>query len=246
MNWKATWQSLVEDHRVAASTLQPYRGILRLLRPRVIDRDTGRDYDAYEAANPLMKRFPRAEQARIRGEIRSEKEVIRREAGAVARFQARTVRAVVTRGREAIARARRDVLLSMPEALDGVTADGMIGLAHLEVALTLRLEAAPVAEKLDIAQGAYQRKDARGFVEATIIERLIATGAPLARDETEVSIARQLVEYVEGVQELRVPLDPETTLSAAQAYAHLLADMTAAGAASDEDDHKALRDELAS
>jgi hypothetical protein len=134
------------------------------------------------------------------------------------------------------------------------------------------IEAASAAERFGTAQGAYQRKDARGFVEATIIERLIATGAPLARDESELPIVRQLCEYVEAVQDLRIPsdvpdfdapeqelsrlnaraeaiqlaaLDPDTNPSAAQAYAYLLPELAEAGARSDEDDLTAVRAELA-
>ena len=273
MNWKSLWQSLAEDHRAAVATQRPYRGVLRMLRPRALDRHAAGEYAANEVANPLMRRFPRAEQTRIRAEIRSEMEAIRRAAAAVARFHARTVRAVVTRGRDAIARARRDVGLSMPAALDHVDANGMIMLALLRTQLLPMLREAGPAELLAVYQSALERKDARGFVEAEIIEGLIATGERRARDEGEVSIVKQLCEIVMAVADLRVPLDvpdfaalaadadrldaradalqiipldPEANLSAAQAYAHLLADMTAAGAASDEDDHKALRDELAS
>jgi hypothetical protein len=268
MNWKP----LTDDYRAGAATLQPYRGILRLLRPRALDRDTGREWDALEAANPLTKRFPLGERNRMRAEIAADIESKRREAAAVARYKARTARDAVTRGRDAIARARADVELSMPDARNGISPDGTIALAHYELALTPRLEAASAAEKFAIAQGAYQRKDARGFVEATIIERLIATGAPLARDESELPIVRQLIAYVEGTQDLRiptsvpdfdalaaeadrldaradalaiVPLAPETNLSAAQAYNALLAEMNAAGEKSDADDHAAVRSELA-
>jgi hypothetical protein len=58
-------------------------------------------------------------------EIRSEKAAERKQAAAVARHHAREARIVAREGREAIARARRDVSVTFPEALAGLDANGI-------------------------------------------------------------------------------------------------------------------------
>lgn len=267
------WQTFRNDYQTAAATLRTYRGGLRGCRPHVLDRDSAAMYAEADAANPLMRRFPRNERNRIAGEMRAELENNRRAAGAVARFHAHGVRAIITRARDVIARARRDVLLSMPDALQGVSADGSIMLSVLETMLAPSLEAATPTAKLGILQEAYRRKDPRAYVETTIIERQIASGVPLAGEDVERAASRRLREYVAGVQDLRVPTDlpdideleaeanrldaraealqlqplnPEQHPAARQAFDELRDGMTAAGEASDADDQAALRSELAS
>ena len=95
---------------------------------------------------------------------------------------------------------------------------------------------------------------------------------PLAGDDSERAASRELREFVDAVQDLRLPidlpdfaglaaeadrldaradalqfgpLDPDTQPAARQAYADLFHAMTAAGAASDGEDHALLRAELA-
>ena len=247
---------LLDLHRTGSAALRPLRGALRLLRPSRLDSDAGADYANEVQRNPLIKRFPRAEQTRIAGELRTEKESTRRTAGAIARHHARRARAAVARGREVIGRARRDVRISMPEALEHVDANGMIMLALLRVQLMPLLRAAGPAELFGVLQAANQRKDARGYVEAEIIEGLIATGGTaLPADDVERGIAKQLREYVSDVQEWRLgtdipdfdalaaeadhldaladaiglaPIDPDQMPAAGEAFAQLAADLDAA------------------
>jgi hypothetical protein len=199
---------LLDLHKTGSNALRPFRGALRLLRPARLDRDAARNYDALVKQNPLIPRFPRNEQERMRGEERTNIESDRRTAGSRARHQAREARSVVARGRNAIACARRDVTASMPACLNHVTADGMIGLATLRAMLLPLLRQAGPSELLGVYQSAIQRQDARGFVEAEIIEGLVAMGATaLPADEVERGVAKQLREFVDDVQTERLPIE---------------------------------------
>jgi hypothetical protein len=267
------WQTFKNDHATASATLRTYRGALRGLRPHALDRDSAAAYAEAEASNPLMRRFPRVERDRIAGEMRGELENNRRAAGAVARFHAHGVRAIIARAREVVARARRDVLLTMPDALQGVSADGMISLSLLRLQLTPLLREASAPELHATYQAALARKDARGLVEAEIIESMVASGAALAREDHERAASTRLREYVAGVQDLRVPLDlpdideleaeanrldaraealqlqpldTEAHPAGRQAYDELLDAMTAAGEKDDATDQAELCAELAS
>jgi len=263
---------LLDLHQRGSAALRPFRGALRLLRPARLDRDAAADYDAMVAANPLVRRFPRDEQTRMRGELRQEKESTRRAAGSIARHHARQVRGIAARGRDVIARARRDVSLSLPDALDRIDANGMVMLALLRVQLMPLLRAAGPAELLGVYQSALQRKDARGYVECDIIEGLIATGAPLVNDDSERPASKQLREFVEDVQSERLPvdlpdflalaaeadrldsladaiglasIDPEQIPAAAAVYEQLSADLDTAAERSDTDDLAEVRKEAA-
>jgi hypothetical protein len=267
------WQSFRDDHATATATLRTYRGALRLLRPHVIERDSVAAFDRIVTDNPLVRRFPQRERDRMAGEERATIENNRRAAGAVARRRAYDVRAIITRSRDAVARARRDVTLSMPDALDHVSADGMIALALLRLQLQAVLREASAPELHATYQAALERKDARGLVEAEIIEGLASSGAALAREDSERAASARLREYVAGVQDLRVPLDlpdvdaleadlnrlearadalqlqplnPEQHPAARQAFDELHDAMTVAGEKDDAEDQAALRAELAS
>jgi hypothetical protein len=257
-----TWQELRSLVDSATAALRAYRGALRLLRPIALDRDTAVHVEGLTSGNEGLRRLMRspAEKTRLFSEVRGEAEAARRLAAGVARLNANESRATVAKGREMIAAARRNVLLSLPEALNNVTADGMIALALLELQMEAMLTAANQAKRQAVYEAALQRKDPRAFVEVSIIERLDGNGKPLR-------------ELIEGVQELRVPhdlpdldalerelstldsradllhvgaIDPEQHQDAADAHAQLLDAMTVAGTASDRDDQAALREELVS
>ena len=265
-----TWQELHNAEQAAKAAIREYRGALRRVRPIVLDRDAKRRFDTFLAHSEAARRLP-SEHERITAEIRHEEEVSRRLGAGAARHHARAVRTFVDEARAHVARTRRDVSASFPDALDHVDGNGMIMLALLRVQSLPLLASASAATLLSTYRAAVERKDARGLVEAEIIEDLVASGAGLASGEADLPIVKQLRELVTDVQDLRLPanlpdldalladldrLDSRADLAkvdpinvdvdetAAAAFEEQREAMEQAGGPSDADDQAALHAEI--
>jgi hypothetical protein len=200
--WKALRTAFVQH----TTTLTAYRGSLRRLRPVTLDHDSKQDFEALKADSEAVRRLP-SEHLRIVGEIRTETEAGRRLAAGKARNDARAVRKFIEDARAEIAKARRDVSLSFPDALDGVGKNGMITLGLLRVALKNSLAQASAAVLLSTYQAAFVRKDDPcALAEAEIIEHLAASPG-LAANASDLPTLRQLRSFIADVQDLRLPDD---------------------------------------
>ena len=178
----------------------------------------------------------------------------------------RDVPALVQEAHDAIAQAQRNTAASLPKALDGVSGDGLIALAQLRVMIYPMLAQAEASSLLRAYSEGLTRGDARGLVEAQIIEELVTSGAPLAKSLEDTASSKALRDHVEGVMELRTPtlpdfdllaseyarlearatvldvgsVDPERDEQAASVYDRERDAIQAAGAATDADDQAAL------
>jgi hypothetical protein len=262
-----TWEELLAGHPQAVAALTDYRGTLRRVRPIVLDRDAESRTAAFLADNAAARRFP-GEHQRIAAEDRAQIEAERYLAAGHARHVARQVRALVDEGRALIERTRRDTAQTFPDALDSVSADGMIMLGLLRTSMLPLLAGASAATLLDTYQSAVARKDARGMVEAEIIEDLIASGVAIAAAEQDLPIAKQLRELVSEVQTLRLPsnlpdldgllddldrldsrailakVDPLVNDAASAAFEAQHGDIIEAGRLTDADDQAALHEDI--
>lgn len=189
------------------TTIREYRGALRLLRPTALDRAGKQRLATLKAHSEALRRLP-TEHDRIAKELRQEEEALWRTAAAGARHRARPIRDFVEDSRAQIARARRDVGQSFPDALLGLTKDGLVALAHLKVTMLPMLASASTAALLATYQRALSRKDdPAALIECEIIEDLVASGAGLAADEGDLHVVRGLRELVASAQDLRLPAD---------------------------------------
>jgi len=105
-------------------------------------------------------------------------------------------------------RCRRDTSLSMPDAFDHVNANGMLTAALLTETLRPIIAAAGAADLLHRYTRAMETKDARGRIEAELIEQRIETGGLAARPE-DLPVVKRLQEYADAVADLRVPFSPD-------------------------------------
>jgi len=105
-----------------------------------------------------------------------------------------------------IERRKRDVSVTMPDALDRVTPDGMIALALLRESRTARIDSMSAADLHAVYQSALARRDAAALVDLELIEARVGRGN-LASSMDERPAVKALVDHVEGVQELRVPVE---------------------------------------
>jgi hypothetical protein len=201
------WKELRAAYSRHRATLTEYRGGLRRLRPFVLDRDAKRRFETLKSHSEAVRRL-RSEHERIAAEIRAEENTLRRHATSAARHRANDVREFVNEARDQIANARRDVSTSFPDALNGVTADGMINLAALRVQTTQLLSNAGMATLLATYKRAIGRNsDPGAYVEAEVIEDLVLSGAAISTNDADRVAAKELRELVTDVQDLRLPSD---------------------------------------
>jgi hypothetical protein len=98
---------------------------------------------------------------------------------------------------------QHDVALSFAGALDDVDANGLIMLGIYEQMIRPTIESASVEELERRYERALQQKDARGMVEARLIEERVDRGG-LSTKREDVPVAKRLADYVAGVRDIRV------------------------------------------
>jgi hypothetical protein len=175
--------------------------------PTAIKRTVAARIEKMKADNEPFRRLPRSEHERVRVEIEREETAARQLAAGVARFAVEPkVRELDRKYQAFIARRRHDAELSFRDALDRVTADGMIMLAVLRESLRPTIDKADPAALLQRYARAVETRDAKGRIEAELIEERVERGGLSTRDD-ELPIGRELGELVAAVQDLRVPIE---------------------------------------
>jgi hypothetical protein len=153
----------------------------------------------------------RADHPKVIAEILKEETADRRLAAGSARFAVEPmVKELDQSFRAFVGACRRDTGLSMPAALDRLDPAGMLTYHMLAETLRPVIGVASAADLLRRYARALETKDARGRIEAELIEERAEYGG-LAATENDLSIVRQLNEYIAEVQNLRVPYSPEET-----------------------------------
>jgi hypothetical protein len=265
-----TLQELARTFNSWRQTLTVYRGALRRLRPVTVEYDATQHHERLKSENEAIRRLSGIESERIGHDIRREFEAERRLAAAAARYQAAGVREFCQFAGRLVEQTKRDTSITFPDALDRVTADGMIALALLRVQMLPLIRTMSPAQMLATYEAAIKRKDPRGLVEAEIIEQLAHSGEQLAQSEGDLPVAKQLRELINDVADLRLPSDtpdfdsllaevdrldsradlirllPSGADDAAAALDRMREETTEAGAAADAEDQAALRAELVS
>jgi hypothetical protein len=263
---------LLESFSRHTSLVASARGALRRLRPMTLDAEARAHVENLKTANEVFRRSPAAHHAKVLREVRDEITSARRQAAAVALHGLGQVRSFAEQTREAVTTARRNTALTFPDALDGLSADGMATFELLRLQIRDRLSSASAAQLLNTYRAALTRRDLRGLIEASAIEEMADGGTVAAATQDDVPLLKELREHVAGVQDLRVPsnlpdldgltrdvdrlearakllgiapIDPATNAAAARAFEQERPETEKAGAADDATDFEIVRSELA-
>ena len=154
------------------------------------------------------RRMPATEHERIIGEIESEERARRWLSASVSRWMLEPkVHELDRLYRDFLAHARRDTALSFPDGgTNRLDPSGMLLFHLLTETLRPSIEKHQSAELLRRYTRAMDARDARGRIEAELIEQRIERGQGLATRDEDLPIVKRLTDYVEGVQELRAPM----------------------------------------
>jgi hypothetical protein len=172
--------------------------------PDVVARTVSGRMDTLRKENEAVRRLPRAEQDRIFGDIEREERQARTLAAAVARYAVEpNIAALAERHRAYLSRRRRDVSVSFPSALDHFNPGDMIALELLRETLRPQIDSANIADLTQRYNRAYEHKDARGLIEAELIEARVERGG-LAKSEEDRAAVKQLAESIEVMQDMRI------------------------------------------
>lgn len=118
----------------------------------------------------------------------------------------RAVDAFEPKYRAFIEQRKRDITVTLPDALNHLKPGDMVNLAILRELRRSTIATMSARELADAYKAALQRRDATAYVELELVERRIEAGG-LAKDEHDVGNARELAELVEAVRDLRLPLE---------------------------------------
>lgn len=169
-----------------------------------IKRVVGARFESLTKENEALRRLPSSEQDRIQREMFGEESAARQLAASVARHHVEPRAAALgPRLQNYIKQRRADTELNFPRAFDGFDGPAMVALAQYRETRRAAVERATPAELLQIAQSALQSQNAVGFVDFQLIEQVVSRGG-LSRTADDMPIVKQLVEFVEGVVDLRV------------------------------------------
>ena len=199
---------LIKLHPSATTALVRFRGALRGQRPVTLDAGTKAHLDELTRQNEGLLRLVKrpSELAKFFEEIRAEKVADGLIVIAVCRHLARQIPALVDEFRQAVSRIRRDTSLTFPGVLDRAGDEATREL--LRLGIYDRLSRATPAQLFSTYLDALNRRDSlRAFYEAEGIESLADGGALVPATEADLPVLKALRDHVEGVQDLRVPLD---------------------------------------
>lgn len=179
--------------------------------PNSIARAVTAKLDRMKAENEAVRRFPKSELDRIFREIEREETITRQLAAGAARYAVeRVVDDLARRHAAYVARRRADVALSFPDAMNGISPDGMLTFHHLTETLRPTIAQAGAAELRRLYADAIETKDARGRIVATLVEERVDHGG-IAETEDDLPIIRELSDQIEGIRDLRVEPHAELT-----------------------------------
>lgn len=245
-------------------TVQIARGALRQNRPHVIDGRVNTHFEALKTNEALSRLLTnRAEHTRVLNDVRRDISTAIHQAAAIALYPLRAAQQHVSDWREWTATTKREVALSFPRALHGVTPDGMIGLATLRELRRPVLQRASANDLLRTYQKAQaRRQSAAAMLDSEIIEGMLDGAAGWAGEPKDLPVLRELREMIRECQDMRLPgdlpdyegldadivrlwerasaakinvIDPAQNPDAAAAYREQEAELRAVGAASDRD-----------
>lgn len=158
-----------------------------------------------KAESEAFRRMPRTEHERVRTQILREETAARSATASAARWGLEPLaRELADRYTEFVAQCRHDTAIDFPEALVGLDAAGMLTFALVVEALRPTIAHAGPDELLARHQAAMLTKDAASLAVATLIEQRVARGA-LATSEQQLPAVKALHDWIDGVQEMRVP-----------------------------------------
>lgn len=159
------------------------------------------------AEHEPFRRMGRAEHERVEREIEKEEAARRRMTASAARWGLEPLaRELEQLHREFVARCRRDTSIDFPQALDRMTPGDMLTFELLKETLRSGVEHASADELFRRYERVLQTKDARSLIEAELIERRVERGG-LAETPEQLPAVKRLREFVEAVQEMRLPTE---------------------------------------
>lgn len=175
--------------------------------PDPIRRAAEARVDQMKVASEPFLRMPATEHDRVLRQIVAEESAARRQTAAVARFHLEPHVAELDRlYHEFVESCHRDTAADFPDALDRLDPAGMLMFELLKETLRPAFETASADDLLQRYEGALQTKTARGLIEAQLIEARVERGG-LAKTEDQLPAAKRLRDFIDGVQELRVPME---------------------------------------
>jgi hypothetical protein len=162
-----------------------------------------------KAESEPFRRMPRTEHARVQAEITKEETARRRLTASAARWGIEPLtRELQETYDRFVSECRRDVASDFPGALDNLDPAGMLMFELLKETLRPGIEQASADDLYRRYERALQTKDTRSLIEATLIEeRVTRPGSALAKTEGDLPAAKRLHDFVDGAQEMRVPLE---------------------------------------
>lgn len=169
-----------------------------------IHRTVDARLDKMKAESEPFRRLPRTEHERIAKQLIVEETQARALAAGVARRNVEPlIGPLATELRAYVETRRCDVYISFPNALDHFTPGDMVALELLRETLRTQIESASVDDLTARYHRAYERRDARGLVEAELIEQRVERGG-LSRTPDDVAAVKALADTVEVAREMRI------------------------------------------
>jgi hypothetical protein len=101
--------------------------------------------------------------------------------------------------RALVEQRKRDVGVTAPDALNGLDAAAMVNVSILRELRRSTIATMSARELAATYKDALQRRDASAYIDLALIEQRAEVGG-LAKDEHDISSARELAELIEGVQ----------------------------------------------
>lgn len=205
-NYRDTLTQIGALTRTVASAARRLSWNLARTTPDAITRTVAARQQRLMAESEAYRRN-RSEHAHVTAEIRAEEVAARSLSASAARFRLEPhVRALDQLYASFVATCRADTGLSFQHALDHVDANGMLVAALLREQLRPAIEAADAAGLLDRYTRALASQDAAGLIVAELIEARSARGG-LATTTEHLPIVARLRDVIDGVMELRVPIE---------------------------------------
>jgi hypothetical protein len=202
------YASVVEGFKERAPALARLaRTLLWLVKgtiPDAITRLANAKVEQLKAESEAFRRSLRTEQNRIGAQIEAEIRVDRTYAAGVARYNVEPLIAPLAAELRAYINARRrDVTIAFPNALDHFKPGDMVALELLRETLRPQIDSASIDDLTARYDRAFTRKDARGLIEAELIEARLDRGG-VARTPDEVAAVKALADIVDGQREMRI------------------------------------------
>jgi hypothetical protein len=211
MDNEAALKSIREGATALGSALGRFTWSKTRTQPVESQRAADTRLETFKKESEPFRRLPPAEHRRIAREILAEETAARSRDASVARYNLEIlIGPLAARVRNYIDKRKHDLDLSFPNALDHFGPGDMVNLELLRETLRPQIESAPIDDLARRYTRAFDRKDARGLIEAELIEDRMERGG-IAQTPTEIASVKELADRIEGLQSLRV--EPFSELS---------------------------------